>query len=246
MWPARRAGHVAAGILSTADVSPRSDWFGAVRAGRADGSLFGKLGREAHGDLHQTRLDSPESRPFGLAGAEVLSIARSGEMAVSLDRRASIPFTRSGTLARLGMTGGALAEGGSRRRSVRGLEPRRPGPGGRPRISAERFSLEFPAGKVLYETAGWISHPRVSPGATRSRSWIIPSQGRRRGLGGDSGPLRKAPSALEVLRQPPGALLVAGRQGSLVHRRDRRIQPGALRRDARRKGAGAGRKAPAV
>ncbi len=26
-----------------------------------------------------------------------------------------------------------------------------------------RHRLEFPAGKVLYETAGWVSHPRVSP-----------------------------------------------------------------------------------
>jgi hypothetical protein len=26
-----------------------------------------------------------------------------------------------------------------------------------------RYRLEFPAGKVLYETTGYISHPRVSP-----------------------------------------------------------------------------------
>ena len=43
---ARRAGD-----LSAADVSPRPDRFGAVRAGRADDSLFGKLGRKADGDL---------------------------------------------------------------------------------------------------------------------------------------------------------------------------------------------------
>src|SRR4029453_6753570 len=28
---------------------------------------------------------------------------------------------------------------------------------------AGRNRLEFPIGKVLYETAGWISHPRISP-----------------------------------------------------------------------------------
>ena len=33
------------------------------------------------------RLESPDSRPFGLAGAEVLAISRSGEMAVSLNRQ---------------------------------------------------------------------------------------------------------------------------------------------------------------
>jgi Tol biopolymer transport system component len=108
------------------------------------------------------RLDSPESRAFGLTGAELLSIAPSGEMAVSLARRASIPFVGTGTLARLGMTGGgapkeiledvqfaAWAPDGSRMAIVRGV-------GGKNR-------LEFPVGKVLYETAGWISHPRVSP-----------------------------------------------------------------------------------
>ena len=70
------------------------------------------------------------------------------------------------------------------------------------------------------------------PGSSRS--------GRRRGFGGDRGPLGKAPSALEVLRQRAGALLVAGRQGSLVHRRGRRLQPRALRRDAIRRRACAG------
>ena len=57
-------------------------------------------------EVFVSRLDSPESRPFGLTNAEVLSISPSGEMAVSLNRRGSIPFTRTGTLARLGMTGG--------------------------------------------------------------------------------------------------------------------------------------------
>ena len=107
------------------------------------------------------RLDSPESRAFGLPDAELLSVSPSGEMAVSLARRASIPFVGTGTLARLGMTGGGApkeiledvqsanwAPDGSRMAIVRGV-------GGKNR-------LEFPAGKVLYETAGWISHPRVS------------------------------------------------------------------------------------
>src|ERR1700694_3822843 len=108
------------------------------------------------------RLDSPESRAFGLPGAELLSVSPSGEMAVSLARRASIPFVGTGTLARLGMTGGgapkeiledvqfaAWAPDGSRMAIVRGV-------GGKNR-------LEFPVGKVLYETAGWIGHPRGAP-----------------------------------------------------------------------------------
>src|SRR5262249_42246905 len=57
-------------------------------------------------EVFVSRLDSPESRPFGLSNAEVLSISPSGEMLVSLNRHGSIPFTRAGMLARLGMTGG--------------------------------------------------------------------------------------------------------------------------------------------
>jgi Tol biopolymer transport system component len=113
-------------------------------------------------EIFQTRLDSPESRPFGLAGAEVLSIARSGEMAVSLNRHASIPFTRSGTLARLGMTGG-----GSPKEVLEDIQFADWTPDGQGlavvRDLGGKVRLEFPPGKVLYETAGWISHPRVSP-----------------------------------------------------------------------------------
>jgi len=113
-------------------------------------------------EIFVSRLDTPESRAFGLTEAELLSVSPSGEMAVSLGRRASIPFTRTGTLARLGMTGGGApkeilediqsadwAPDGSRLAIVRDV-------GGKNR-------LEFPVGKVLYETAGWIGHPRLSP-----------------------------------------------------------------------------------
>jgi Tol biopolymer transport system component len=113
-------------------------------------------------EIFVTRLDSPESRPFGLAGAEVLSISRSGEMAVSLDRHASIPFTRSGTLARLSMTGG-----GSPKEVLEDVQFADWSPDGQSlavvRILGGKVRLELPPGKVLYETAGWISHPRVSP-----------------------------------------------------------------------------------
>ncbi len=116
-------------------------------------------------EIFVTRLDSPESRAFGLSRAEVLAISRSGEMAVSLGSRAAIPFARVGTLAQLGMTGGEApkeilddvtwadwAPDGQNLAVVREV-------GGKSR-------LEFPIGKVLYETAGWIGHPRVSPDGT--------------------------------------------------------------------------------
>ncbi len=127
-------------------------------------------------EIFQTRLDSPESRPFGLSGAELLSISRSGEMAVSLGRHDSIPFTRSGTLARLGMTGG-----GSPKEVLEDVQFADWGPDGQSlavvRNLGGKVRLEFPAGKVLYETAGWISHPRVSPGGDEVAFLDHPIQG---------------------------------------------------------------------
>ena len=40
-----------------------------------------------------------------------------------------------------------------------------------------RNRLEFPVGKVLYETGGWIGHPRVSPKGDRIAFIDHPIQG---------------------------------------------------------------------
>ena len=108
------------------------------------------------------RLESPEARPFGLAAAEVLSISRSGEMAVSLGRSATGGFRRTGTLAQLSVAGGAAP-----RDILEDVEWADWAPDGKSlavvRISQGRMRLEYPIGKALYETNGWISHPRVSP-----------------------------------------------------------------------------------
>jgi Tol biopolymer transport system component/predicted Ser/Thr protein kinase len=113
-------------------------------------------------EIFVSRPESPESRPFGMPGASVLAISKSGELALSLGQHIVAPFTTSGTLARVSVAGGAApreiledaqwadwAPDGATLAIVRDV-------GGRNR-------LEFPIGKVLFETAGWISHPRVSP-----------------------------------------------------------------------------------
>jgi Tol biopolymer transport system component/tRNA A-37 threonylcarbamoyl transferase component Bud32 len=113
-------------------------------------------------EIFASRVDSPESRPFGLAGADVLAVSASGEMAVSLDRRLVGAFTRSGTLARIGMTGG-----GTPREVLEDVQWADWAPGGTNlaivRDTGTLNLLELPVGKVLYKTDGWVSHPRVSP-----------------------------------------------------------------------------------
>ena len=45
------------------------------------------------------------------------------------------------------------------------------------RFGSQGYRLEFPAGKVLYETAGWLSSPRVSPDGRRVVFLDHPQQG---------------------------------------------------------------------
>ncbi|HKD16350.1 MAG TPA: protein kinase, partial [Thermoanaerobaculia bacterium] len=108
---------------------------------------------------------SPDSLPLELPSANLLSISPSGEMAIALDCRSNHPGVCAGTLARAALTGGSprdVAEGvqeadwapdGSSLMIVRDV-------GGKSR-------LEFPMGKVLYETSGHISYARLSPKADR-------------------------------------------------------------------------------
>jgi serine/threonine protein kinase len=117
-------------------------------------------------EVFTLRPGTPESRSLGLAGGNVLGVSSSGEMAVLLRHRYLGLFPGSGTLARVPLGGGATprevledvswadwAPDGASIAVVREAGPRR--------------RLEFPVGKVLYETSGWISHPRVSPDGLR-------------------------------------------------------------------------------
>jgi len=112
-------------------------------------------------ELYTTRPESPESRPFGLAKAEVLSISGEGEMAVLLHSHNVDPYINEGTLGRVPLGGGAPRE------ILENVQWADWSPDGTNfcvvRDFAGRSRLEYPIGKVLYETGGWISHARVSP-----------------------------------------------------------------------------------
>jgi Tol biopolymer transport system component len=112
-------------------------------------------------EIFVSRLDSPEARPFGLKGADLLAVSGSGEMAVSLGRHLASAFQRSGTLARIGMTGG-----GTPREVQENVQWADWSPDGRSlavvRLLGPQMQLEYPSGKVLFKTSGWISNPRVS------------------------------------------------------------------------------------
>ncbi len=61
-------------------------------------------------ELFTTRPESPESQELRPAGADVLAISASGEMALSLGSHPRAQFLYAGTLARVPLVGGAPRE----------------------------------------------------------------------------------------------------------------------------------------
>jgi serine/threonine protein kinase/WD40 repeat protein len=111
-------------------------------------------------DLFITSPESPQSRSLNLVGAALLAISSSGEMAVSMNSRPSGVYAQVGTLARVPLNGG------SPRPVLENVQWADWSPDGNNlaivRDVGGRNQLEFPIGKVLYQTSGWVSHPRVS------------------------------------------------------------------------------------
>ena len=116
-------------------------------------------------EVFTTRPGGTASRSLGLASADILAISSSGEMAVLLDSRQVRSWVYSGTLARVALAGGEPRE------ILDEVQWADWAPNGDSlavvRDARGRNRLEFPIGKVLYETVGWISHPRISPKGDR-------------------------------------------------------------------------------
>ena len=112
-------------------------------------------------EVFTTRPEAPESRSLGLSRAQLLAVSSSGEMAVALSSNAIGTWVNVGTLARAPLVGGAPRE------VLENVQWADWAPDGNTLAVVRDFGgrnrLEYPAGKVLYETGGWISHPRISP-----------------------------------------------------------------------------------
>lgn len=110
--------------------------------------------------LFSQRTDASVFNPLATPDADLLAVSSTGELAIALDRTFPSPHLEFGTLARTSFTGGAPREvldgvldadwsaDGSGLAVTRSVD--------------DRFRLEYPIGKVLYETEGYISHIRFS------------------------------------------------------------------------------------
>jgi eukaryotic-like serine/threonine-protein kinase len=113
--------------------------------------------------LYVGRADDHGARELGVKDAELLSISKSGELAIRLNSVAMAGFAQTGTLARIPMSGGTPREvldnvedadwaaDGESMTVVRYMPEN------------QHWRLEYPIGKVLLEGTNWISHPKMSP-----------------------------------------------------------------------------------
>ncbi len=126
--------------------------------------LYSAMWEGKPSEVFSTRQGVAAARSLA-SDAELLSVSSSGEMAVLLHSRQIRSWVYSGTLARVSI------EGGAPREILNDIQWADWAPNGTDlaivRDADGKNRLEFPIGKVLYETVGWISHPRISPTGDR-------------------------------------------------------------------------------
>ncbi len=112
-------------------------------------------------ELFITSPESPQSRSLDRRGEELMSVSSTGDIALLTNVNVTGTWTQSGTLARMPINGGDPRE------ILEGVQWADWSPDGKQlaivRDMGGKNRLEFPIGKVIHETPGWISHPRVSP-----------------------------------------------------------------------------------
>jgi eukaryotic-like serine/threonine-protein kinase len=123
--------------------------------------LYGAAWNNQPFEIFSTRLEGLESRPLGLPSGNVLGIASNGQMALGLGWHHTLNWMTEATLAAASLGGGAarpvlekvcdgdITRDGSQFAVVRC-------------VGSEQ-TLEFPIGKVLYHSNGYISHVRIAP-----------------------------------------------------------------------------------
>ncbi len=101
------------------------------------------------------------TQSLGLPATDLLAVSPAGVMAVLQPAERRFMFTVRGTLGQVPQSGG------SPRQIAERVDWADWAPQGTAlavvREAAGRQRLEFPLGHVLYESSGWLSHPRISP-----------------------------------------------------------------------------------
>ena len=129
-----------------------------------DGSIvYSALWDGGEPQLYLARTDDPGARELGMKGAELLSISKNGELAIRLNSVGYGGYSVAGTMARVPLSGGTPRE---MLDNVQDADWAADGE----HMAVVRYSpdnqhwrLEYPIGKVLFDSIGWISDPKISP-----------------------------------------------------------------------------------
>lgn len=121
--------------------------------------LYSAAWSGAPSDIFSTRPQTPVSRSLNLKGAELCAVSSTGEMAILLDSTMS-GWVRNGTLARVPIDGGGARE------VLDNVQDADWSPDGSQlaviRNSPTKRRVEYPIGKIIYESDGWLSDIRIS------------------------------------------------------------------------------------
>jgi len=128
--------------------------------------------------LYMSRTESPEAAPITLPPAELLSISKSGEMAVALGL-AYYGWMAEGTLARTSLLGGAPRE------ILQNVRAADWSPDESQFAVVHRVAgsdqLEFPVGTIVDKTSGYFADVRISPDGKHVAYADHPAWGDNRG-----------------------------------------------------------------
>ena len=130
-------------------------------------------------ELFSTRVQSPASKSLNLPPADILSVSSTGELAILLNPRFTQGYQRTGTLAKVAIDGGAARE------ILENVQDADWTADGKDfavvRNVLGKVRLEFPIGKIIYETNGWLSHICFSPDGKQIAAIEHPGRGDDRG-----------------------------------------------------------------
>ncbi len=116
-------------------------------------------------ELFVVRPEFPDPRPMGVRAVHLLSVSSRGELAVLTGAHYLAHNLFQGTLARMPL------EGGAPRDVLENVREADWSPDGADLAVIREVNgkdrLEFPVGKVLFETGGYLSDPRFSPKGDR-------------------------------------------------------------------------------
>ena len=129
-----------------------------------DGSIVYNAAWDGGDDqLYLARTDDNGARDLGLKNVDLLSVSKSGELAIRLNTAFSGGFARLGTLARVPLNGGTPRE------LLDNVQDAKWAPDGENMVivrfarETSHWRLEYPVGHVLLDGINWISDPAISP-----------------------------------------------------------------------------------